>query len=217
MSIQTLKDTGPDYLIHNEYDGAVYRLASGDCICEGIGDEFVLGYNQSSLNVSVGTGQAVLCGNFFRMDEAENITLDASSTTYICLRIDTSKPNGFTGSVEKLTDAQIEYGNINGSDTVRDLPIYRVITSSNGITSVQDLRFVKATSNPPVLIGVLAAGQTSLTITSDQITTDCILDYYTSIYGVNPESAVINNGSVDLTFTEQATDMYVGVKIEGYF
>lgn len=65
-----------------------------------------------------------------------------------------------------------------------------------------------------IITGTLVAGQTSITILSDYITTDSVLAFYTSIYGVNPLSAPVVAGAVTLTFNAQATDMIVGVKIE---
>lgn len=64
-----------------------------------------------------------------------------------------------------------------------------------------------------IIRGTLVAGQTSITILSDYITTDSVLDFYTSIYGVNPLSVSIVAGEVTLTFDAQATNMDVGVKI----
>ena len=64
-----------------------------------------------------------------------------------------------------------------------------------------------------IITGTLVAGQTSITILSDYITTDSVLDFYTSIYGVNPLTVSVVAGEVALTFDAQATNMTVGVKI----
>lgn len=64
-----------------------------------------------------------------------------------------------------------------------------------------------------IITGTLVAGQTSITILSDYITTDSVLAFYTSIYGVNPLTALASAGSVTLTFNAQATNMDVGVEI----
>lgn len=65
-----------------------------------------------------------------------------------------------------------------------------------------------------IITETLVAGQTSITILSDYITTDSVLDAYTSIYGVNPLTMVAGEGEVTLTFNAQATDMTVGVEIK---
>lgn len=64
-----------------------------------------------------------------------------------------------------------------------------------------------------LITGTLTAGQTSITILSDYITTDSVLDFYTSIYGVNPLTVSVVAGEVTLTFNAQVTNMTVGVKI----
>ena len=64
-----------------------------------------------------------------------------------------------------------------------------------------------------IITGTLIAGQTSITILSDYITSNSVLDFYTSIYGVNPLSVSVVAGEVTLTFNAQATNMDVGVKI----
>jgi hypothetical protein len=62
------------------------------------------------------------------------------------------------------------------------------------------------------LTATLAAGSTTLTFTDASITSDTIVDnVLTSVYGVIPENMTISNGSLTLTFEEQATD--VGVKV----
>lgn len=65
------------------------------------------------------------------------------------------------------------------------------------------------------ITGILAAGQTSITLDSDRITSDSWLDPYTSIYGVNPTSVLATAGHVTLSFRAQASDMVVGVRIVG--
>lgn len=64
-----------------------------------------------------------------------------------------------------------------------------------------------------IITGTLTAGQTSITLDSDYITTDSVLDFYTSIYGVNPLTVSVVAGHVTLTFNAQASNMDVGVKI----
>lgn len=61
----------------------------------------------------------------------------------------------------------------------------------------------------------LTAGGTSVTIEHSKITTNSVLAIYTSVYGVSPSEVVVNDGSVVLTFDPQATDLEVGVRIDG--
>ena len=63
------------------------------------------------------------------------------------------------------------------------------------------------------LIGTLTAGSTSLTLSSSLITTDSTIDFYTSIFGVNPTAVSLTTGSITLTFEAQQTDMTVKVRV----
>ena len=53
----------------------------------------------------------------------------------------TSKPNGQKGSFECLTEAGIKKDNIN-NEGIRDLVIYKITTSSNGVTASEDKRVI---------------------------------------------------------------------------
>ena len=82
--------------------------------------------------------------------------------------------------------------------------------------------FSAATMNPivdalTITVGTLTAGSTAIIINDARITTNSILSFYTSIYGVNPESVTVAMGSVTLTFEAQSTDMYVGVRVDGTY
>jgi len=219
-NIQTLKDTGDTNQITSSMDGAVYRSAVGSMICEGIGDEFALTYNATSLTVSFNAGsECVICGNFFKVKATTSITLPASSTIYLCARIDTSQASGSTGSFQALTSAQITNGNINGNDSTCDLLLYVITTNASGVTGVVDRRCIRGDGIGGITTGTLTAGQTSITITDARIDSNSAISVFVdnSHYGVNPETITVNTGNVVLTFDEQETDMVVGVKLEGRY
>lgn len=137
---RTLKDTGSENTISSNIDGAVYSLITPDCVIGGMGDEFTLNYSASSLDVNFAKGsQALICGNAFWLDDIETVTLPSSSTIYLCARIDTSMPNGQTGSFECLTQSGMKSDNINEGG-VRDLLLYIIVTNSSGVSSVTDKR-----------------------------------------------------------------------------
>lgn len=140
--IRTLKDTGAEYPISSNVDGAVYAIATQDCIVGGMGDEFAVITSINSLNLTFKKGSiAVLCGNAFWLTDDVEVTLPANSTIFLCLRIDTAKPNGQKGSFECLTEAGIKKDNIN-NEGIRDLAIYKITTSSNGVTACEDKRVI---------------------------------------------------------------------------
>lgn len=140
--IRTLKDTGADYPISSNIDGSVYAIATQDCVIGGMGDEFSITTSASSLSLTFKKGSvAVLCGNAFWLTDDVEVILPANSTIFLCLRIDTSKPNGQKGSFECLTEAGIKKDNIN-NEGIRDLAIYKITTSSNGVTACEDKRII---------------------------------------------------------------------------
>ena len=61
--------------------------------------------------------------------------------------------------------------------------------------------------------GILVAGETSITLTDDLITTNSKFDFYTSIFGVNPLSVTVLPGSITLVFDEQTVNMTVEVEV----
>lgn len=63
------------------------------------------------------------------------------------------------------------------------------------------------------ITSTLLAGNTSLTILDDAITTSSILDFYTDIYGVSPITATVTTGQIILSFDIQSIDMNVKVKV----
>lgn len=66
-----------------------------------------------------------------------------------------------------------------------------------------------------MVTGTLPIGATFITISNARITADSILDFYTSIYGVNPSTVTVSAGQVILTFPVQTVAMTVGVRING--
>lgn len=144
--IQTLYDTGDNHLVTSKMDGAVYDIAcGGDCVCGGLGDEFNLNYNPSSLSVTFKSGsQAIVGGSFFKLLADETITLPANSQIALCAHIDNSKVSGQTGSIVAINEAQVKRENLNGKGNVRDLVLYNITTDSKGVTQAESKKVVKS-------------------------------------------------------------------------
>lgn len=219
--MQSLYDTGDEHDIQSTYDGAVYDIAvGGDCVCSGIGDEFNMTYSASSLTVSFTKGsEAIIGGAFFKVndDGGVSVELEPESTIYLCARIDKTQPNGQTAQFAQCTAQSMKKENLNGSGNIRDLLLYVITTNANGVVDVQDKRFAREGGDSNITTATLEAGETEITIEDGRLTTNSIVSFYTSIYGVSPDTAVVNNGSVVLTFGAQDTDMVVGVKVEGNY
>lgn len=140
-----LWDVGEDYQISAEDDGSTYQLISGDCVIEGIGDEFTINYSDASLNISFQAGsKANVGGGFWVLEQASQLTLTESSELFICARVNKEEPYGQRASIVALTSSQISHDDLNSDDgTKRDLILYKVITSESGVSSVIDMRYIK--------------------------------------------------------------------------
>lgn len=131
------------------------------------------------------------------------------------------------GSEVLLTVAQTLSGAINelysapaGSVDADDVS-YDNTSSGLTATEVQSAidevnQKVDAVDNVEVQSGTLTAGTTSvvLTFTEQTIGASTLIDVYTSEYGVNPDSIATTASTVTLTFTAQASDVTVAVKVQ---
>ena len=61
------------------------------------------------------------------------------------------------------------------------------------------------------ITGTLTTGNTSLTLSDEDITTSSIIDIYTDVFGISLVNAVTTTGQIVLTFESQSVD--VGVKV----
>lgn len=113
----------------------------------------------------------------------------------------------------KLGTLAVEFwyvGNtIDRNNTSSEITHYRIKVDSQGPSIYGDA--VKTLYKDKT--ATLQTGETSLTITDASITTNSTIDYYTSIYGVNPTNAVVTTGQIVLTFDAQESDMSVKVRI----
>lgn len=206
MAIQTLHDTGSEYDIPSKYDGGVYQVATNDCVVAEIGDEFTLIYNASSLTVSFNAGsQAVIGGSFFKVTSTESITLEPNATIYLCANINLSQPNGSRGQFVQRTSSNMQSDNINGSGTSRDLLLYIITTSANGVTNVEDKRVVKTEAIKDIGFGIDATrkiySQTSNNTITWTATEDCFVFIGGSAYGSVKIDGVTIAGSSSGNFT----------------
>lgn len=64
-----------------------------------------------------------------------------------------------------------------------------------------------------IIIKTLAAGETTMILEDETITTESTIDIYTSVYGVSPTNAIVEAGSITLTFEAQDGDIGVKVRV----
>ena len=63
------------------------------------------------------------------------------------------------------------------------------------------------------VVGTLAAGATSITLSDASITLNSTIDLFTDTYGVNPSAISVAAGSITLTFTAQQSAVNVKVRV----
>lgn len=63
------------------------------------------------------------------------------------------------------------------------------------------------------VVGTLAAGSTSITLSNASITANSTIDLYTDTYGVNPSAISVAAGSITLTFAAQQAAVNVKVRV----
>lgn len=109
-----------------------------------------------------------------------------------------------------ITDARIENGTIIlGNRTITPITSHQDLSGlKNRVTALEEK------VNKEIIRGTLPAGETTITISDNSITTDSVLSFYTSIYGVNPKKVSTEAGSVTLEFKAQTEDMEVGVSVD---
>lgn len=133
--------------INASQDGAIYDVFAGgqSFIIDQIGEEFLIETSESSLQVTIGAGEAIIRGRHITATADNQITLPASSTIYLCLRIDLTQTAGNEGSLVALTSEEaIQNGNLNAGQNVCDLLLYTVTTSVNGVSGSTDKRDIRA-------------------------------------------------------------------------
>lgn len=90
-----------------------------------------------------------------------------------------------------------------------------VLDTNNGHAYVQNAASSAKTGDEMIFRDTLPPETTDVTIRDPRINENTVFSFYTSIYGVNPKKVTVKNGSVELEFEPQETDMEVGVRIDG--
>lgn len=140
-------------------DGAMYNSFANntDYVISGIGEELECTYN--GFNVTLGTGEAIICGRhvteLLEEGSTTTLTVGASETGYIVLRVDLSKPAGYEAYLYNTPTLRNE--NLNNGGIVHDLALYRYTSGASGITALTSMRNV---STSPLDTKVNRSGDT---------------------------------------------------------
>jgi len=144
-----------------------------------------------------------------------------TSTSYVDI-ITTEQMTAVKG--RNLCNLSIAKGNT-VIGTTNFFMIVEVDPTEGGIESESDIENLQTQVNQDVINaveaglvwkdveGVLLAGQETLTLTSEYFTDDCMIDIYTSVYGVSTKNVELSNGSITLTFKPRQSDLNVKVRV----
>jgi len=134
-------------------DRAMFDTFAGNSsyIVKDIGDELEVTYSSSSFVVTLGTGEAVICGGSMVSEGVANqITLSNSESGYVVIEIDLSQTG--TNICQFKNVASLTQENINdGVHNVYDLPLYSYVTDNSGVQNMTDLREISATASVGVI------------------------------------------------------------------
>ena len=120
----------------------------------------------------------------------------------------TENKNSISTNTTNISNLQTSLGTTNTNLENTNTNLGTTNTNiANLTTRVTNIEGVELTST-------LTAGATSLTFTNSKITTNSTVDIYSSVYGVNPKTVTLSNGSIAMTFKAQLSDVSVKVVVK---
>lgn len=133
MAFKIMADNGVP--ISAAQDGALYDALGQQqsYVIDGIANNMAIGYNASSLNVTLASGECVIRGRHITNTASVTLTLPANSSRYIVLRYASSDD-----SVSFMATTTTTNGNINNGNVTADLVLAYVTTNATGVSSYTD-------------------------------------------------------------------------------
>lgn len=126
-------------------DRAMFNTFAGNSsyVIKDIGDELEVTYSSNSFVVTLGTGEAVICGGSMLSEGIlDALTLGANESGYLVVEVDMSQSGSNICQFKNVPVLTQE--NINSSEGfVYDLPLYQYSTTSSGVQNMVDVRLIK--------------------------------------------------------------------------
>lgn len=181
----------------------------------------------SGSNIYIASGRLLICGRQVAVDGTDTVPAPTvSSGTLYCrlvYEVDLSKTNtaqSFQQGYWKILQSYDSYPTLtqqdldnNPSTGVYQMPMAKFTVTTSGIGNWVDER----QQFDVLLTGTLAAGSTSVVISSPSITTSSMFDIYTETLAdgtpVYPLKQLAATGSLTLTFEAQAINIGVKVRV----
>lgn len=148
MPISFMADNGTN--ISCAEDAAMYNVFAGstDIVLAGIGNELAINYNSSSLQVTLSSGEGIICGRHVTVTGSDvTLTLQPNRTGLIlALRYDLTQSG--SNIVQFANPSELQSDDLNNGGDVHDLFLATVSTDSNGVTSITDKRKIRSAIVP---------------------------------------------------------------------
>lgn len=197
--------------------------------------ETITAVNTSNAN----TVTAVQTSNANTIKEVNDVVADVNTVTENAINeVHTSNENTLAEVNTLVAEVRKELQNVPNADNMANLQS-QITENKNSIstntTNISNLQTSLGTTNTNLgttntnianlttrvtniegveLTSTLTAGATSLTFTNSKITTNSTVDIYSSVYGVNPKTVTLSNGSIAMTFKAQSSDVSVKVVVK---
>lgn len=171
-------------------DRAMFHTFAGNqsFVIKDIGDELAITYSASSFVVSIGTGEAVICGGSTLVEGTNEITLNQNESGYIVIRVDLAQTGDNICQFKAVSSLVQE--NINDEGYIYDFPLARYTTNGNGVNSFTDQRVIRNNITDDVVKTINGVAPTNNNIDIDT-------DYIKTINNIRPNSSgniLFNNG-----------------------
>lgn len=179
-------------------DRAMFHTFAGNqsYVIKGIGQELAITYSASSFVVSIGTGEAVICGGSTLVEGTNEITLNQNENGYIVIRVDLSQTGDNICQFKAVPILVQE--NINDEGYIYDFPLARYTTNGSGVNSFTDQRVIRNNMTDDVVKTINGVAPTNNNI---------VLNYISKINGVSADSDknfTLGEGS-NILFTSNGT------------
>jgi hypothetical protein len=164
--------------------------------------------------------------------EVNDVVADVNTVTENAINeVHTSNENTLAEVNTLVAEVRKELQNVPNAENMANLQS-QITENKNSIstntTNISNLQTSLGTTNTNIanlttrvtniegveLTSTLTAGATSLTFTNSKITTNSTVDIYSSVYGVNPKTVTLSNGSLAMTFKAQSSDVSVKVVVK---
>ena len=124
-------------------DRAMFHTFAGNqsFVIKDIGDELAITHSSSSFVVSIGTGEAVICGGSTLVEGTNEITLNQNENGYIVIRVDLAQTGDNICQFKAVPSLVQE--NINDEGYIYDFPLGRYTTNGSGVNSFTDQRVIR--------------------------------------------------------------------------